>query len=141
MNMKKRHCLAVGFLVVAGLLTPWQQALAMSVNEYDNKPADERADFLSKTVDKIIADVATVNPALSQAISDYFSITPHGQSLPIGFTAFEATLSAIEKDGQAGKIDLNKAQIEDILTSIIQTNILPNFQKKNAPAPKPAANP
>jgi hypothetical protein len=139
--MKKNPQRLVGmFLAVACLVAPLS-ASAMSVNEYDSKPAAQRADFLSTTVDKIISDVATVNPALSKAISDYFTIVPPGQPVSLGVTAFEATLTSIENDGKAGKIDLNKAQIEDILTSIIQTNVLPNFTKKNTPTPKPTTNP
>jgi hypothetical protein len=111
-------------LVIAGFLLTPMPASALSVRAYENATKSERADKVAAAIDKIIADVARVNPDLSKAIHDYFYVTPAGQSQAPGVIAFGAELLAVEKMADNGKLDRDKVQIEGILLDIVKTDVL-----------------
>ena len=138
---KKTQRLAAAFFAVACLIPPLSVS-AMSIKEYDTKTTDQRAEFVTDTIEKRISDAAKTNPALAKAIDDYFSITPPGKSGPMGIIAFRAELDQVEEGAKKGQFDLSVVKIEDIVDDIIQSDVVPSLTKKNtAPAPKPTANP
>jgi hypothetical protein len=110
------------------------QANAMSVRQYESETTKQRGADAAKTMDKIIDDVAKINPALSQAIHDYFYVVQPGQAESPGVIAFEGGLSAVDNLAAQGKLDLDKVQIEGIIADLIKTNIMPKFAKNAPPA-------
>jgi hypothetical protein len=130
--MNMRTCLMTALLAVATLVMP-VQASAMSVRQYDSEPKEQRVIDARKAIFKIIDDVAKVNPALSQAIHDYFVVIPPGQPASPGVLAFEGGVGAAENLADQGKLDLDKVQIEGILLDAVKTDVMPKFAK-NAPA-------
>src|SRR5665213_2971546 len=118
--------LTTAILTVATLATPFQ-ADAMSVRQYESEPIKQRAAEASNAIQKIIDDVAKVNPALAQAIHDYF--TPSDHSTAQGLIDFEGGLSAVDNLAAQGKLDLDKVQIEGILLDVVKTDIMPKFAK------------
>lgn len=129
--MNTRTCLATACLAVAMLATPFR-AQAMSVRQYESEPIKQRTAEASNAIQKIIDDVAKVNPALSQAIRDYFTIIPPGQPEAPGLIAFEGGLSAVDNLAAQGKLDLDKVQIEGVILDIVKTDVMPKFAT-NAP--------
>lgn len=129
--MKNRRRMT--FLAAVTLLTPFQVS-ALSVRQFDSEPREEQTEYVFKAVDKIVADVAKVNPELSKAIHDYFEVTPPGQDEPPGLLAFAGDLGAVEDSANQGKIDLDKVQIEGILLGIIKRDVMPQ-QSQNPPPP------
>jgi hypothetical protein len=99
-------------------------ASALSVNDFERQTRNQQTDYVLKAVDKIVAEVAKADPALSRAIHDYFEVTPAGQKQPPGLMAFAASLGAIEELAGKGKFDLDKVQIEGILLDVIKTNLM-----------------
>ena len=73
-------------MLAAILLAP--SAWALSVRDYENATKEQQADSVANAIDKIIADVAKVDPALSRAIHDYFYVIPKGQPESPGLIAF-----------------------------------------------------
>ena len=138
---KKTQRLAAAFFAVACLIAPLSVS-AMSIKEYNTKTSDQRAQFVTDTIEKRISDAAKTNPALAKAIDDYFNITPPGKSGPMGIIAFMAEYDQVEEGAKKGQFDLSVVQIEDMVDAVIQTDVMPTVTKKNtAPAPKPTANP
>ena len=129
--MNIRTFLATAFLGMAFLATPFQ-ADAMSVRQYESEPIKQRTAEASHAIQKIMDDVAKVNPALSQAIRDYFTIIPPGRPEAPGLIAFEGGLSAVDNLAAQGKLDLDKVQIEGILLDVVKTDIMPKFAKNAA---------
>jgi hypothetical protein len=130
--MKTRTFLATAFLAVATLAAPFQ-ANAMSVRQYESEPVKQRAADTGDAIRKLVADVAKVNPALSQAINDYFWVIPPGQPESPGLIAFEGDLVAVDNQAAQGTLDLDKVQIEGLLLGIIKRDVMPKFrpQQKN----------
>src|SRR5690349_16569749 len=60
-----RACVPGGFLVAMMLLTPFL-ASALSVRQYESETREQAAHSVATAIDKIVADVANVNPALSK---------------------------------------------------------------------------
>jgi hypothetical protein len=117
-----QSAIAIALFVVA-LVSP-SAARALSVREYENASKTEQTNKVVSAIDKIIADVAKVNPDLSKAIHDHFQVTPAGQALAPGVMAFGAELLAVERMADNGKLDRNKGQIEGILLAIVKTDVL-----------------
>ena len=131
--MKTRTRFTIAFIAAFTLLPI--PAAALSVSEFDSKTRDQQTEFLVKAVDKIVADVARVNPALSRAIHDYFDVTPPGKNGPPGMIAFAGELGAVEDLADKGKMDLKKVQIEGILLDIVKTDVVAKQKPKpDAPA-------
>lgn len=133
--MKARTFLATAFVAAATMVTPFQ-ASAMSVRQYDSEPQEQRVDFLSSAIAKIVSDVAPANPALSKTISDYFHVIPEGQPESPGLIAFAGELAAVESLSGTGKVDLDKVQVEGILLDIIKRDVMPQFAKNAPPSPQ-----
>jgi hypothetical protein len=123
-----RTFLTTAVLAVATLATPFQ-AQAMSVRQYESEPIKQRTPEAVHAIQKIIDDVAKVNPALSQAIDDYFTVIPPGQPEAPGLIKFEGGLSAVDNLAAQGKLDLDKVQIEGILLDIVKSDVMPKFAK------------
>jgi hypothetical protein len=132
--MKVGTFLATAFLAGATLMAPFS-AYALSVNQYESETKEQRADFVAGEIDKIVADVAKTNPALSKAIHDYFYVIPEGQPESPGLIAFGAEFATVQNLAAEGKLDLDKVQIEGILLEIIKLDVIPQFNKNTSPAP------
>ena len=123
-----RTFLTTAVLAVIMLGTPYQ-ARAMSVRQYESEPIKQRTPEAVHAISKIVDDVAKVNPALSQAINDYFTVIPLGQPAAPGLISFEGGLSAVDNLAAQGKLDLDKVQIEGILLDIVKSDVMPKFAK------------
>lgn len=134
--MKARNFMATTFLAMTMLTMPFQ-AFALSIKEYEGETKQQQADFVAGEIDKIVADVAKTNPALSKAIHDYFYVIPEGQPESPGLIAFAGALAAVEDSADQGKLDPDKVQIEGILLGIIKRDVVPQFSK-NTPPPQPS---
>ena len=134
--MKPHRLLAV---VVATLLLPLPSS-ALGVKQFNDLSRDQQAESLIKAVDKIVADVARVNPALSEAIRSYFSVAPAGKLLPPGMIGFGGSVVAVQKLALDGKLDLDKVQIEGMLLDIIKTDLMPQQVSQNTLASAPVPN-
>lgn len=128
---------AIALIAVFALL-PFPAA-ALSVRQYESKTQEQRVDFLSSAIAKIVADVATVNPALSKSIYDYFHVIPQGHPESPGLIAFAGELLAVENMADKGKVDLDKVQIEGILLDIVKTDVVAK-QKSKTDTPGASAN-
>jgi hypothetical protein len=84
---------------------------------------------------KIVDDVAKVNPALSQAIHDYFVAIPSGQPDSPGVIAFERGIDAVDSLAAQSKLDLDKVQIEEILLDLVKKDVMPKFGQNAPPTP------
>ena len=135
--MKNRQRVTVLLLAAVMLVIPFQ-AFALSVREYKSETKQQRADFVAAQIDKIVAEVAKTNPALSKTIHDYFYIIPEGQPESPGLIAFAGALAAVEDSAAQGKLDLDKVQIEGILLGIIKRDVMPKPAAKNDAPPAPA---
>jgi len=126
---KKTQPLAAAFFSVACLIAPLSVS-AMSIKEYNTKTSDQRAQFVTDTIEKRISDAAKTNPALAKAIDDYFNITPPGKPGPKGIADFRVELDQVEEGAKTGQFDLSVVKIEDIVDDIIQTYVMPTVTKK-----------
>lgn len=132
--------LATVFLAGATFAIPFQ-AQAMSVRQYEGETVRQKATDQTEALYKITEDVAKINPALSQAIHDYFFVTPPGQPDPPGFIAFQHDLDAVETLADQRKADLDKVQIEELLLAIIKRDVMPKFATNAPPSPAAPATP
>ena len=132
--------LATTFLAIAILATPFQ-VNAMSVRQYESETTKQRGADAAKAVDKIIDDVSKVNPALSQAIHDYFYLILPGQPESPGLTAFEGDLLAVDNVASQGKADMDKVQIEGILLGIIKEMSCPKSARSSSSSRQHDATP
>jgi hypothetical protein len=133
--MMTRTFIATALFALATPAMP-MQAQAMSVRQYESESAKQQGIDGGDAIRKIVADVAKVNPALSQAIHDYFYSTPPGQPAPQGLIAFSAGLEAVDNLAVQGKLDRDKVQIEGVLLDLVKTNVMPKFAQ-NAPPAQP----
>jgi hypothetical protein len=118
-----------GALLAVILLVP-SSAWALSVRDYENASKGDQADKVANAIDKIVADVARVNPALSRAIHDYFYVIPKGQPESPGLIAFEGDLLAVERAADQGKADRDKMQIEGILLGVVKRDVVSKQPEK-----------
>ncbi len=130
--MKTRIFLATALFAAATWVMPIS-AQAMTIRQYESEPTQQRITDVSHAITKIIDDVAKVNPALSKAIDEYFTVIPPGQSAAPGLIAFEGELQAVDNLAAQGKLDPDKAQIEGILLDIVKTDVMPKFAQNARP--------
>jgi hypothetical protein len=130
LTMNTRTSFTIAFIPVFMLMASFS-AYALSVNQYESETKEQRADFVAGEIDKIVADVAKTNPALSKAIHDYFYVIPEGQPESPGLIAFGAELVVVHNLAEKGKLDLDKVQIEGILLEIIKLDVVPNQKSKD----------
>jgi hypothetical protein len=126
----RRPAAIIAGAILAAILMGPSTAWALSIREYENLSRTERADKAADAIDKIVADVARVNPELSRAIHDYFYIIPKGQPESPGLIAFEGDLLAIERAADQGKADLDKMQIEGILLGVVKRDVVSKQPEK-----------
>ena len=117
-------------IILGAVLATPSTASAMSIREYESKSTHERGEVVATTVDKIIADVARVNPDLSRAIHDYFYIIPKGQPESPGLIAFGGAMIAADEAAGKGKLDRDKVQIEGILLGVVKRDVISKQPEK-----------
>jgi hypothetical protein len=124
-RVRRTPFLAALLTIILGtvLMMP-STASAMSIREYESKTTHERGEVVATAVDKIIADVARVNPDLSRAIHDYFYIIPKGQPESPGLIAFGGAMLAADEAADKGKLDRDKMQIEGILLGVVKRDVV-----------------
>jgi hypothetical protein len=115
--------IALVALFVAALLMPFT-ASATSIRQYENESRTRQSEIVATAIDKIVADVAKVNPDISKAIHNYFYVIPKGQPESPGLIAFAGDLNAAEDAADKGKVDLDKIQIEGLLLGIVKRDVL-----------------
>ena len=65
--------IAIFGLLALGLIVPAQ---AMSVKDFEAKPASEQGPIVTDFIEKMAADIGKTNPKLMQDIRDWFSRKP-----------------------------------------------------------------
>lgn len=136
--MNRFNTFLVAAFVTAAMLAMPSPASALSFKQFNDEARPQQADFLAKAVDKIVADVARVDPGLSQTIQTYFSVSSKGQLLPPGMIAFGGDYVAVQKQALDGKLDLDKVQIEGMLLGIIKRDLMPPGGPQDNSLPPPA---
>jgi hypothetical protein len=117
-------------IILGAVLATPSTASAMSIREYESKATHERGEIVATTVDKIIADVARVNPDLSKAIHDYFYVIPKGQAESPGLIAFGGAMLAADEAADKGKLDRDMVQIEGILLGVVKRDVVSKQPEK-----------
>jgi hypothetical protein len=133
--MIRKRYLALAFAAAASLFAPLH-ASALSVNDFEKMNAQQQAGAYTQVVQEAIQEAFKIDQKTGEAVGQYFTTIPPGSQFPKGYTAFDADLQQALKDGQAGKADLDKLQIEVIVFDVIQTQVLPGLAQ-NTPAPEP----
>jgi hypothetical protein len=94
---------------------------AMSIREFESYPTAEQASIANGIVDQIVNDMQKTDSARAQAVKNYFEGTPRTQdSVPPGMTDFAVELVVIDEAARAHKVDLDRAQIENVVRLVIE---------------------
>ena len=100
-------------------------AHALSVKDFEAKPATEQSAIVVAFVDKMTADLGRDNPQLAQGIHDYFFITPEGKRFSDGLFNLYVELYALDAWAKDGKVDLSKIQIEGVIVKVMNDKFPP----------------
>lgn len=95
-------------------------ARAMSLTEFEAKPAHDRATYVVDFVEKSTAGLYEKNPQMAQAIRDWFSKVQDGKPFSEGIEKLGVELTALDLLGREGKADLSKIQIEGVIVKVIK---------------------
>ena len=110
------------FLLAFLALIPMQ---AMSLKEFNAKPAPDRSAYVADFIDKMTTDLRAKNPDLAQSIRTWFAVKPDGKALSEGMERLGVELAAVEIQAQQGKADLSKVQLESIIVWVVKQKFPP----------------
>jgi len=126
----KNHCnrfkrielsLDMRLLIVALTLTFLMfPARAMSLTEFEAKPAHDRAVYVVDFVEKSTSGLFEKNPKMAQAIRDWFSREQAGKPYSEGLEKLFVEMTALDLLGREGKADLSKIQVEGVIVKVIK---------------------
>src|ERR1700678_2240169 len=112
----------MGFLLAFLALIPIQ---AMSLKDFDAKPAADRSAYVADFIDKMTTDLRAKNPELAQSIRTWFAEKAAGKTLSEGMERLNVELAAVEIQAQQGKADLSKVQIESVIVWVVKQKFPP----------------
>jgi hypothetical protein len=100
-------------------------AYALSLTEFEAKPAHDRATFVVDFVEKSTAGLYEKNPQMAQTIRDWFSKVQDGKPFSEGIEKLGVELTALDLLGREGKADLSKIQVEGVIVKVIKDRFPP----------------
>lgn len=100
-------------------------ANALSVKDFEAKPASEQSALIVAFVDKMTADIGPDNPQLAHNIHDFFFLTPAGKHFSDGMLNLSLELAALDVAAKDGKVDLSKIQIEGVIVKVVKDKFPP----------------
>jgi hypothetical protein len=111
------------FLLAFLALIPMQ---AMSLKDFDAKPAGDRSAYVADFIDKVTTDLRAKNPELAQSIRTWFAEKAAGKTLSEGMERLNVELGAVEIQAQQGKADLSKIQLESVIVYLVKQKFPPS---------------
>jgi hypothetical protein len=100
-------------------------AAAMSLTDFNAKPAPERTAYVTDFIDKMTTDLRAKNPEMAQQIRAWFARKQDGKPLSEGIERLYAELIALENLGHEGKVDLSKVQVEGVIVKVVKDKFPP----------------
>jgi hypothetical protein len=110
------------FLLAFLALIPMQ---AMSLKDFDAKPAADRSAYVADFIDKMTTDLRAKNPELAQSIRTWFADKAAGKNLSEGMERLNVELGAVEIQARQGKADLSKIQLESVIVYLVKQKFPP----------------
>ena len=98
---------------------------AMSLKDFNAKPASEQSAYVASFIEKMTNDLATKNPQLAGDIRDWFSRKPAGKPLSEGIEKLYVQLTAAELRAKDGKADLSKIELESVIVWVVKQKFPP----------------
>jgi len=114
--------LVIPVLALSFLMFP---ARAMSLTEFEAKPAHDQSVYVVDFIEKSTAGLYEKNPKMAQAIRDWFSKVQDGKPFSEGIEKLGVELTALDLLGKEGKADLSKIQVEGVIVKIIKDKFPP----------------
>jgi hypothetical protein len=115
------------FLIALLILIPAQ---AVSLRDFNAKPASEQSAYVANFIDKMSSDIGAKNPQLATAIRDYFSRRQEGKPGSEGVERLYVELTAIELRARDGKADLSKIELESVIVWVVKQKFPPPQPQK-----------
>lgn len=100
-------------------------AQAMSLKDFNAKPAHDRSVYVVDFIEKMTADIGAKNPQLKQDIRDWFSTKQDGKPFSEGLERLYTELGALEILAHDGKVDLTKIQVEGVIVKVVKDKFPP----------------
>ena len=116
---KTQTTLAAMFMAVVAIATPIP-AIATNISTYNALSPKEESKIFFGFVDKMIADIKTTNPILSDKIHDYCYKSTTSDGMFDILSDFTGEVAAVRALGDEGKTDPSKVDIEDVIVDVIQ---------------------
>ncbi len=100
-------------------------AHAMSVQDFEAQPEAAQSSYVAGFIEKMTADIATTNPAMAQAIRDYFAVKQPGKPFSEGIERLYLQLAIVEGQAKQGRVDLSKVQLESMIVWVVKQKFPP----------------
>jgi len=100
------------------------------VKDWKTLPQDKQIDYTSDYIEKMTGDIGTTNPAMEQAIRDYFGKDAPGKSHPEGVMDLYVELALLDDAAKTGRADLSKIQVEGVIVAVVKRKFLPQEARK-----------
>ena len=114
--------LVIAVLALSFLMFP---AYALSLTEFEAKPAHDQSIYVVDFVEKSTAGLFEKNPRMAQAIRDWFSKVQEGKPFSEGIEKLGVELTALDLLSREGKADLSKIQVEGVIVKVIKDKFPP----------------
>ena len=114
--------LVIAVLTLSFVMFP---ARAMSLTEFESKPAHDQSVYVVNFIEKSTADLYAKNPNMAQAIRDWFSKVQDGKPFSEGIEKLGVELTALDLLSREGKTDLSKIQVEGVIVKVIKDKFPP----------------
>ncbi len=109
-------------LALAFVLIPMQ---AMSLKDFNAKPAADQSAYVASFIEKMSADLGAKNPQLGQGIRDWFTKKAAGKPVSEGMEKLYVELTAVELQAKDGETDLSKIQLESVIVWVVKQKFPP----------------
>ena len=118
--------LVIAVLALSFVMFP---ARAMSLTEFEAKPAHDRSVYVVDFVEKSTAGLYEKNPKMAQAIRDWFSRKQDGKPFSEGIEKLGVEMTALDLLAREGKADLSKIQVEGVIVKVIKDKFPPQAKQ------------
>lgn len=114
--------LVIVVLTLGFLMFP---ARAMSLTEFEAKPAHDQSVYVVDFVEKSTAGLYAQNPKMAQTIRDWFAHKQEDKPFSEGIEKLGVELTALDLLSREGKADLSKIQVEGVIVKVIKDKFPP----------------
>ena len=132
-----RSALTIMAAIIGSAFVFATPARALSVQDFNNLSVEQQAHCVTNFLEKMTADISTVNPGLAQQMRDWFARKQEGKPVSEGLERLFVELGATDIQTKQGRVDPSKIEVESVIVWVVKQKFPPSQQSAPSASPAP----